>query len=203
MSQITNKYTNFDIDVDSAIKKYKPYMYERYFNVVVQDMMKKFKLKNIHQVPKISKIIISSAISYKQHKLDFLYKIFNCLYLMTGQKPVYTLASRSISQFKIYKKCIIGAKVALTNKIMIYEFIERLTHIYLPSIKNFDGLKISSLSKNSYNLGIKDVHIVPEINQYIGMDNFGLTITIIMDMHKFNKEMALHLLNALDIPIYN
>lgn len=203
---IKNNYKDLNINIDQEIINYRPYLYEKYYKVIVKDIINKFNIKNIQSVPYIEKIYISSAISYKLHNLELLYKIYNSLYLITGQRPIYTTSSKSVSQFKIYKGSYIGTKVCLTNKNLISEFLERLGHIYLPSIKNFNGIRESNLSDNVLNIGIKDVHIIPEINKYIGLSNFGLTITICIKADKKLKQkrdIILYLLNSLDIPVYD
>lgn len=203
---IKNNYKDLNIDIDKETVNYRPYLYEKYYKIIVNDIINKFGIKNIQSVPYVEKIYISSAISYKLHSLDLLYKIYNSLYLITGQKPIYTTSSKSVSQFKIYKGSYIGTKVCLTNKNLINEFLERLGHIYLPSIKNFNGIRESNLSNNVLNIGIKDVHIIPEINKYIGLANFGITITICVKADKKLKnkrEIILYLLNSLDIPVYD
>lgn len=203
---IKNDYKSIDIDIEKETINYRPYLYEKYYKVIVGDIIEKFNIKNVQSVPCVEKIYVSSAISYKVHTLELLYKIYNSLYLITGQKPIYTTSSKSVSQFKIYKGSYIGTKVCLTNKNLINEFLERLGHIYLPSIKNFSGIREKSLSGNVLNIGIKDVHVIPEINKYIGLANFGITITICIRASNNlprKREIILYLLNSLDIPVYD
>lgn len=196
-----NKFTNIsEITPDNInIKKYQPYFQIRYNNEIISFLKKKYNIKNPLLIPRIKKIIISSAISNLKHNQEIIYKIYNSLYLMTGEKPIYTKASRSISQFKLYQNTVVGVKVILIKQKM-YEFLERLTHIYLPNEKSFYGIPYKSINKNTINIGIKDAHIVKEITNYIGMLYFGFTITIITFPHT-EKEIVYDLLKNFDLPI--
>lgn len=181
-------------------KEYKPSLFKHYQEVIVHYMMKKYDLKNIMRVPKIEKIVISAAISNLKHGKEDIKKIYNSLYLATGVLPVLTKGKMSISQFKLYKGSIVGAKVVL-RKHYIYEFIERLVNIYLPNIKGFLGIKYSSLQHNSLNIGIKDAHIIKEIGSYLGMMRYGFTITIHFSNVTKDVDVACDFLKQFEIPI--
>ncbi|AOP70242.1 50S ribosomal protein L5 [bacterium AB1] len=205
MNNKKNFFKNIDdVDLDNisnSLVSYKPHFQERYEDEIIDNIKKKFDIKNIHNVPKIKKIVISASISNTNvnHTVDLLKKIYNSLYLMSGVKPIYTKAKQSISQFKIYKGVITGAKVVL-NKHFAYEFLEKLCHAYLPNLKGFKGIPIQSISGNTLNIGINDAHIVNEIVNYLGLLNFSFNITIVVD-RSFDKEVIAYMLKSFDLPI--
>ena len=181
------------------LKSYVPYMYGVYTNKAISLLKKQFNISNIHCVPRIEKIVISSSISNTKHDKTLIQKMFNCLYLITGLKPVYTVSSRSIAQFKLYKGHITGCKVVLRKNYM-YEFIERLCHIYMTNIKGFNGISKRSIVNGVLNIGIVDAQIMPEIGEFDAMLFFGMTISVVMNNCK-DTEMACSLLRLMDFPI--
>lgn len=200
--QINNKFESVQAAQD-YIKagNYTPFFKEKYLSTIVPELQQKFNIKNIHLVPSLQSIWLSCAISNTKHDNKLLYKIYNALYLIGGVKPVYTKCSRSISQFKIYKGVPIGVKCQLSHNNM-YEFLERLVHIYLPNTKNFIGIKAQSIKNNSLSIGMKDMSVIKEASSYLSMINIGFTVTIILNNAQ-EVEQATHLLKAFDLPIRN
>lgn len=181
-------------------KKHEPLFKKLYKTEIRKNMMELFKYRNVEMIPKIEKITISAAISNLRHQPEVIYKMYNSLYLMTGVKPVYTKASRSISQFKLHEGNIVGCKVIL-RKNEAFEFMERLVHIYLPNIKGFRGISASSINKSSISIGIKDAHIIREVSPYIKLLQFGFTITIDVLSHINSSEETFELLKQFKLPI--
>lgn len=196
-----NKFINSAPDNFNP-KNYIPRLKLKYKNEIIKYMQEKYKYKNIHMIPKIEKITISASISTIKSNKEHIYKIYNSLYLMSGIKPIYTFASRSISQFRLHKGSVTGCKVILRNNNM-YEFIERLICIYLPNIKGFRGIPFRSLNNNSLNIGIKDAHVVKEIVNYIKLIYFGFTVTIDVYSPNISSEQTSELLKQFDFPIRN
>ena len=182
-------------------KTYVPYFKHLYEDVIVGEIMKEFGLKNIFMVPMIDKIVVSSSLSTLKNGGDkeLLKKMYNTLYLMTGVKPILTKSSVAISQFKLQKGSITGCKSTL-RKNYIYEFLERLVTIYLPSVKGFLGIPMKSINQNTLNIGIEDIHVVREATNYLGLSQFGCTITICLKNTKDSKLTAA-VLKKFDIPI--
>ena len=118
--------------------------------------------------------------------------------LITGQKPVVTNFKKSISNFKTRKGSKAGVKVTLRSKKM-YEFLDRLVNIALPRIKDFRGLKQSSIDKSgNYSFGVKEHIIFPEVN-FDKVDKIrGLDITIVIKSN--SKEHSLELLKKFNFP---
>lgn len=171
---------------------------ELYKKEIIEKMIKEFGYKNCMQVPRIEKVVINVGIGECKDnpKLKDIY--LNDLTLISGQKPVFTKARKAISGFKIRKNDQVGLKVTLRGKRM-FDFIERLTRIVLPRIRDFRGLKITGFDGNgNYNLGIKEHIVFPEIKYDKTEKIFGLQVTIKTNT-KSNKE-AFALLKYLGFP---
>ena len=149
-----------------------------YRDTIVKKLMAESGFKNIMQVPKIEKITLNmglgEAIGDKkviEHALADMEKI-------TGQKPVTTLARKSVASFKVRDGYPIGCKVTLRNDRM-YEFLDRLVTIAIPRIRDFRGLNPKSFDgRGNYNMGVKEQIIFPEI-EYEKIDTIrGMDICI-------------------------
>ena len=174
---------------------------EHYQKNIKSDLMSKLKLKNIHEVPKINKIVLNMGIGDAKDDSKLVDKAVEDLTLISGQKAVKTRARKAISGFKIRSDMPLGAKVTLRNK-MMYEFLDRLITIAFPRIRDFRGLNISSFDgKGNYSIGIKEHIIFPEIN-FDKVDKVkGLDITICTSARNNNE--ALELLKSFNMPFKN
>ena len=161
-------------------------------------LMEKFKYKNIHQIPKITKIILNMGIGEAKDDPKILDKAQEELTLISGQKAVKTKAKKAISNFKIREGMPLGVSVTLRNKIM-YEFLDRLINIAIPRIRDFRGLNSKSFDGNgNFTMGIKEQIIFPEIN-YDKIDKIrGLDITICTNANSYSE--ALELLKKFNMP---
>ena len=171
---------------------------EEFINNIKPKLINKFKYKNQHQVPKITKIVLNMGVGEAKEDEKIINKAQEELSLIAGQKAVITNAKKAISVFKIREGMKIGVSVTLRNKVM-YEFLDRLINITLPQIRDFRGLNPKSFDGNgNLSLGIKEQIIFPEIN-YDKVDKIrGLNITICTNAIK--DEEALELLKAFNMP---
>ena len=171
---------------------------ELYKNTITNDLMSKLNIKNIHEVPKIYKIILNMGIGEAKDDSKIVDKAVEDLSLISGQKAVKTKAKKAISGFKIRAGMPLGAMVTLRNRIM-YEFLDRLINISFPRIRDFRGLNIKSFDgKGNYSMGIKEHIIFPEIN-FDKIDKVrGLDITICTSSK--NNEEAIELLKSFNMP---
>ncbi len=169
-----------------------------YKNNITSDLMSKLKINNIHEVPKIRKIVLNMGIGEAKDDSKLTDKAVEELTLISGQKAIKTKAKKAISGFKIRSGMPLGAMVTLRNKIM-YEFLDRLINIALPRIRDFRGLNSKSFDGNgNFSIGIKEHIIFPEIN-FDKIDKVrGLDITICTSA-KSNNE-ALELLKSFNMP---
>ena len=135
-----------------------------YKNSITSDLMTKLNIKNIHEVPKIRKIVLNIGLGEAKDDSKVVDKAIEDLSLIAGQRAVKTIAKKAISGFKIRAGMPLGARVTLRNKIM-YEFLDRLVNIAFPRIRDFRGLNSKSFDgKGNYSMGIKEHIIFPEIN---------------------------------------
>jgi len=154
---------------------YVPRLKQEYKNKVVSALTEEFGYKNVMQVPKLKKIVISKgvgeAVADKKlidHAVDELTKI-------SGQKAVSTLSKKDVASFKLRKGMPIGVRVTLRGEQM-YEFLDRLVTTALPRVRDFNGIKATGFDgRGNYNLGITEQIIFPEIdidkiNKISGMD---------------------------------
>jgi len=154
---------------------YTPRLKQEYKDKVVSALTEEFGYKNVMQVPKLKKIVVSkgvgAAVADKKlvdHAVDELTKI-------TGQKAVATLSKKDIATFKLRKGMPIGARVTLRGEQM-YEFLDRLVTSALPRVRDFNGIKATGFDgRGNYTLGITEQIIFPEIdidkvNSISGMD---------------------------------
>jgi large subunit ribosomal protein L5 len=171
---------------------------EEFKNNIKQKMMEKFHYSNVHQIPKLSKIVLNMGIGAAKDDSKILDKARAELTLIAGQKAVKTKSKKAIAAFKIREGMDLGVSVTLRNT-MMYEFIDRLINIAIPRIRDFRGLNPKSFDGNgNYTLGIKEQIIFPEIN-YDNIDKIrGLDITICTTA-KFDDQ-ALELLKNFNMP---
>ena len=169
-----------------------------YKNNITSNLMSKLKINNIHEVPKIKKIVLNMGIGEAKEDSKLTDKAVEDLTLISGQKAIKTKAKKAISGFKIRSGMPLGAMVTLRNKIM-YEFLDRLINIALPRIRDFRGLNSKSFDGNgNFSIGIKEHIIFPEIN-FDKIDKVrGLDITICTSA-KSNNE-SLELLKSFNMP---
>jgi len=171
---------------------------EEYKNNIKSDLMNKLGLKNIHEVPKIKKIVLNMGIGEAKDDSKLIDKAIEDLSLISGQKAIRTKAKKAISGFKIRAGMPLGAMVTLRNKIM-YEFLDRLVNIAIPRIRDFRGLNLKSFDGNgNFSMGIKEHVIFPEINFDKVEKIRGMNITICTTAKNNNE--ALELLKSFNMP---
>lgn len=170
----------------------------KYKNEVVPAMEKEFNYTNALQVPKIEKIIVNRGLGDVKDNSQAFNKAVDELAVITGQKPVVTLAKKSIANFKVRQGMKIGAKVTLRGEHM-YEFLDKLISIALPRVRDFQGVSDKSFDgKGNYALGLTEQLVFPEIS-YEKIDKIrGLDIVIVTSA-KTDKE-AKALLQYLGMP---
>ena len=171
---------------------------DQYKKNISPELMTKLNIKNMHEVPKIKKIVLNMGIGEAKDDSKLVDKAIEDLTFIAGQKAIKTKAKKAISGFKIRAGMPLGAMVTLRNKIM-YEFLDRLVNIAIPRIRDFRGLNPNSFDGNgNYSMGIKEHIIFPEIN-FDKIDKVrGLDITICTS-GKNNNE-ALELLKSFNMP---
>ncbi|EKD54615.1 MAG: 50S ribosomal protein L5 [uncultured bacterium] len=171
---------------------------EYYRTEIVKKLKNQFKYTSVMQVPRINKITLNMGLGEAMDDKKVITSGTADLEKIAGQKPVVTLARKSIAGFKVREGWPIGCKVTLRGKRM-YEFLDRLVTIALPRVRDFRGLSVKSFDgRGNYSLGFKEQIVFPEI-EYDKIDALrGLDITITTSA-KTNKE-AYALLEAFHFP---
>ena len=175
-----------------------PRLKDQYDKTIVENIQKKFSMKNKLMVPKLVKIVLNMGLGKDSTDKKIIQNCIEDLSMISGQKPILTKYKKSISNFKTRKGAVAGVKVTLRNKKM-YEFIDRLVNIALPRIKDFRGLNISGFDKfGNYTFGIKEHIIFPEIS-FDKVDRIrGMDITLVINSKE--KKYSLALLEELNFP---
>ena len=139
-------------------------IHKLYREEVVPALIKEFGYKNINEVPKLVKITLNMGLGDVKSNSKSFNIALDELMVISGQKPVATVAKKSISNFTLRQGQKIGAKVTLRGDRM-YEFFDRLTAIALPRVRDFHGVSDKSFDgRGNYSMGIKEQLIFPEIS---------------------------------------
>lgn len=174
------------------------YLFEKYQKEVVPALMKKFKYKNIMQVPKMEKIVVNMGLGEAVQNIKILDHAVQELTVITGQKPVITRAKRSIAQFKLRQGMPIGCRVTLRKQRM-YEFYNRLVNVALPRVRDFRGISPKSFDgRGNFAMGIKEQIIFPEVD-YDSIDKIKGFNVVVTTTAKTDEE-ARELLKLLGMP---
>jgi large subunit ribosomal protein L5 len=153
-------------------------LHDLYKDTVVAELQTKFGYKSVMQVPRIEKITLNMGVGEAISDKKVLEHATNDLTAISGQKPVTTVARKSVAGFKIREGYPIGTKVTLRGERM-WEFLERLISISIPRIRDFRGLNPKSFDgRGNYSMGVREQIIFPEI-EYDRIDKIrGMDITI-------------------------
>lgn len=172
---------------------------EKYEGEVRPALLKRFGYGNVHQVPKLDKVVVNMSVADAIVNSKVLDTAANELSTITGQKAIITKAKKSIAAFKLREGMNIGAKVTLRGERM-YVFLDKLFNIVLPRIRDFRGLPRKSFDgRGNYNLGLREQIVFPEIN-YDKVDKArGMDITIVTTAK--NDEEATEFLTAMGLPL--
>ncbi|MFP6893925.1 MAG: 50S ribosomal protein L5 [Opitutales bacterium] len=169
------------------------FLHKQYLEQVAPALMKGLGYKNIHQVPKVLKIVLNTGFGDEMDKagLEDLRKDFASI---AGQSPVICKARISVSNFKVREGMPVGLMVTLRGEVM-WDFLFRLLAISLPNIRDFRGVSSRLDGHGNYTLGITDHSIFPEINVERQRTNIGLDISIVTSAatDKEGHELLSHL----------
>lgn len=172
---------------------------EKYEKEVRKTLQERFTYKNPMQIPKLQKVVVNMSVSDAIQTGKALDAAVADMQTITGQKPVQTIAKKSIAAFKLREGMKIGAKVTLRGDRM-YVFLDKLFNIVLPRIRDFRGLPRKSFDgRGNYNLGLREQLVFPEIN-YDKVDKTrGMDIVIVTSAK--TDEEASEFLSAMGLPL--
>lgn len=171
---------------------------KQYVETVVPKLMNKFQYKNIHQVPKIEKIVINRGIGSAAQNQKMVDSALKELGMIAGQKGIITRSKKAIASFKLREQMPVGVTVTLRGNRM-YGFLDRLINLALPRVRDFQGINPRSFDKKgNYSLGLEEQLMFPEI-EYDKIDQIrGMDISIVTTATK--QEEGLSLLQELGLP---
>lgn len=182
-------------------KVYTPRLQQKYREEVIPALMKKFRYKNIMQVPRLTKICLNQGINGAVNDKKLVDIAVDEMSRIAGQKAIATLSKKDISNFKLRKGMPIGTRVTLRGTLM-YEFLDRLVSVALPRVRDFKGVSEKSFDgRGNYTLGINEQIIFPEIDIDKVTKMAGMDITFVTSAQ--NNEEVFELLKALGMPFRN
>lgn len=170
---------------------------KKYQNELKQELKTQLNLKNVMQVPKLDKIVLNMGVGKAAQDKSILDDAEAVMTKISGQKPVRRLAKNAVASFKIRENQPIGCKVTLRGKRM-YEFLDRLINVVMPSVKDFKGIPTKLDGRGNYTLGWKDHTIFPEIVLDEVKNTFGMDICFVTTAN--TDEAGLALLKILGLP---
>lgn len=176
---------------------YVPKLKKEYNERVKNALMEAFSYKNIMEVPRLTKIVLSKGIGDAVADKKLIDEAVDELTLITGQRAIPTISKKDVAAFKLRKGMPIGAKVTLRGDYM-YEFLDRLVTTALPRVRDFHGINPKGFDgRGNYNMGITEQIIFPEINidrikRIAGMDiTFVTTAKTDREAHSLLTELGL------------
>lgn len=171
---------------------------ERYVTEVRPALLQERGYTNVHQVPRIEKVVVNVGVGEGRDKPQALEAVVATLGIITGQRAMVTKARKSISNFKLRTGMKIGAMVTLRGHVM-WHFLDKLMNVVLPRVRDFQGVSVKNFDGyGNYNLGLKDQLVFPEI--IFDEIEFlkGMQITIVTTAT--NNVDGAHLLAQLGMP---
>jgi large subunit ribosomal protein L5 len=174
---------------------------EYYRDTVVKQLQEQFGYKNVMEIPRLTKITINMGVGEAVGDRKLIDNAVADMTKIAGQKPVVTLARKSVASFKLREGWPVGCMVTLRREHM-YEFLDRLINIAIPRIRDFRGLNPRSFDgRGNYNMGVREQIIFPEID-YDKIDTLrGLDITLTTTAKTDQEGRAL--LAAFNFPFRN
>ncbi|HLC91950.1 MAG TPA: 50S ribosomal protein L5 [Candidatus Saccharimonadales bacterium] len=162
-----------------------------YAEQYTKELQKDLKLSNIHQVPRLEKIVINVGLGQAKDDKHLMDVATNTLRKITGQQPNQTTAHKSIASFKLREGNKIGLKLTLRGERM-YEFLDRLINIVLPRLRDFHGVSGRAFDKSgNYSIGLSDQSVFPELSYEETTTSHGLQVVLVIRGHDPTHTRAL------------
>jgi len=178
--------------------KYIPRLQNDYNTKFVAELEKELELKNVHQVPRIEKIVINVGLGRAKDDKKTIEAAKNTLRKITGQAPIETVAKNSIAGFKLREGNMIGLKLTLRGARM-YEFMDRLINIVLPRLRDFHGVSVKAFDKQgNYSIGLTDQSVFPELTFEETTTPHGLQVVFVVKSQ--NRDHSKALLSKFGMP---
>jgi large subunit ribosomal protein L5 len=174
-----------------APAKYIPRLQEAYTSKFLSELQKELELKNVHEVPRLEKIVVNVGLGRAKEDKKTIETAKNTLRKITGQAPVETVAKNSIAGFKLREGNMIGLKLTLRGARM-YEFMDRLINIVLPRLRDFHGVPVKAFDKQgNYSIGMTDQSVFPELTFEETTTPHGLQVVFVVKARERDHSKAL------------
>jgi large subunit ribosomal protein L5 len=170
---------------------------KRYQEEIRGALQEKFSISNVMKTPELKKIVISMGVAEAVKDKNVMQDCVKELALISGQKPIITLAKKSVANFKLREGQAIGLKVTLRGKRM-YDFFDRFCNIVCPRIRDFRGFKKKGDNRGCYSLGLSEQIVFPELNLDEVKREQGMNITFVTSAS--SDQESLELLTQLGLP---
>lgn len=171
---------------------------DRYQQEIVPKLRQELGLKNVMAVPRIVKIAVNVGMGQAVRDPKIAGAVTASLARMTGQRPVQTLARKSIATFKIREGMAIGMMVTLRGRRM-WDFLERMIRVTLPCVRDFRGITQSAVDRQgNLSIGFREHLVFPEIRADDVEQSHGLQVTVVTDAG--SRERGLALFRAIGVP---
>jgi large subunit ribosomal protein L5 len=171
--------------------KYAARLQEAYTSKFVAELASELGLKNVHQVPRLEKIVINVGLGRAKDDKKTIEAAKNTLRKVTGQAPVETVAKNSIAGFKLREGNMIGLKLTLRGTRM-YEFMDRLINIVLPRLRDFHGVSVKAFDKQgNYSIGMTEQSVFPELTFEETTTPHGLQVVFVVKAQERDHSKAL------------
>ena len=175
-----------------------PRLQEKYSTEIVPRLRQKFSYKNVMEVPRLEKVIVNIGVNEAKQDMKFMNVAMEELTTITGQRPLLKRAKKSVAGFKVRQGMPVACTVTLRGARM-WEFLDRLISLALPSIKDFQGVSRRGFDgRGNYNLGLREQLIFPEINYDKVIRPRGMNVSIVTSAK--TDEEAHALLRELGMP---
>jgi large subunit ribosomal protein L5 len=171
---------------------------EKFVKTIAPALKEKFSLKNVMQVPRVTKVVINVGVGKVKEDKKKIEGIIEEIKKITGQSPVKTKARLSIAGFKVRENQVVGIMCTLRGYRM-YSFLDKLINVALPRVRDFQGVNPKGFDgRGNYHLGLKEQLVFPEISSESLENIFGLEVSIITNAGK--DDIARELLKQMNFP---
>lgn len=183
-------------------QKQQPRLQKLYQDTVMAKVMKEFGLKNVHQVPRIVKVVVNCGVGRflenQKLKPEIRDTVVSTLSTISGQRPIMINARKSVANFKVREGAPSAFMVTLRRDRM-WHFLDRLMNLAIPRIKDFRGVRDDSFDKaGNYSMGLTEQAVWPEINMANVTFNHGMHINVVFE--NSTPEMSKFVLRELGMP---
>ncbi len=180
----------------------KPRLQVKYEDEVRPKVLEQFSLRNVHQAPRIEKVVVNTGVGRflenQKLKQDIADTVEYTLTRISGQRPILVRARRSVANFKV-REGAPSAYMVTMRRVRMWHFLDRLINLAIPRIKDFRGVKDTSFDRGgTYSLGLTEQAVWPEINMADFNFSHGMHVNVVF--RNSSPEMSRFVLDELGMP---